>query len=139
MSAAAAAGSTAGVSAGGLAGLRGLRKRASSSSIEAEAGGWSTATGGTCGTGNGSPDDVCQTCFGKFRDDANGEEWIQCLSCRSWYHATCQGLQAYLSNFQCLRCKPPQPGGLGGVGPGGHGSHGGLGPAGLTGQPGTGV
>lgn len=89
----------------GLVGLRGHRKRAASGSVDAkdgEGGRWS-GLGAT-----GSPDDVCQSCFGKFHDDKNGEEWIQCLSCRSWYHAKCQGLQAYLHNFQCMRCKPPQ-------------------------------
>ncbi|XP_026279752.1 cyclin-dependent kinase 8 isoform X1 [Frankliniella occidentalis] len=80
-----------------LAGLRGLRKRAASGSVD----GWSGGGGGA----TASPDGVCQSCFGKFHDDTNGEEWIQCLSCSGWYHAKCQGLQAYLHTFQCLRCK----------------------------------
>lgn len=48
--------------------------------------------------------DICQSCQGSFVNDKNGESWIQCVKCYSWYHEICQGLKRYRRNFECLGC-----------------------------------
>lgn len=48
---------------------------------------------------------VCQSCNKHFKDDAAGESWIQCLSCKDWFHELCQGLMRYEPDFQCRGCR----------------------------------
>ena len=51
-------------------------------------------------------DDKCAQCSGSFRDDCNGESWIQCCNpgCKRWYHQVCQKLRntARPKEFVCL-------------------------------------
>lgn len=47
-------------------------------------------------------DATCAYCSGKFSDDVQGEQWVQCTICEDWYHADCAG--AYSQQFVCDFC-----------------------------------
>ena len=52
--------------------------------------------------------ETCRTCGGLFAEDKSGECWIQCMSCRYWFHELCQGVKRYRRNFKCSDCKTVQ-------------------------------
>jgi len=50
----------------------------------------------------------CAICHVRFCDDVqekNGRSWIECGSCKQWYHNACQGLDELCSSaFVCISC-----------------------------------
>jgi hypothetical protein len=50
----------------------------------------------------------CAICHVRFRDDVrdkNGRHWIECVSCKQWFHNACQGVEeSCTSAFTCIAC-----------------------------------
>ncbi|KAE8747916.1 hypothetical protein FOCC_FOCC005305 [Frankliniella occidentalis] len=46
----------------------------------------------------------CGLCNGSFQNDFNGEQWIQCKVCKTWFHMKCLRLQDYNPDFVCEEC-----------------------------------
>lgn len=51
-------------------------------------------------------EDKCGVCSKAFRQDANGEQWIQCLACKEWFHMGCVKQTVYDPKFKCDECLP---------------------------------
>lgn len=51
-------------------------------------------------------EDKCGVCNRSFRRDSNGEQWIQCLDCKEWFHMSCVNQTVYDPEFKCEDCLP---------------------------------
>lgn len=53
-----------------------------------------------------SDDDcVCLICYGKYSESRPKTEWIQCCSCKKWYHTSCAGCRPSQLFYDCKNCE----------------------------------